>query len=72
MRQREKAKKVADLPNGDFMARLVQSIQETVKMLGVEIDELEVRRPDREQGTSETDILIHSLSRTNRVTDHTS
>jgi hypothetical protein len=44
MRQREKTKKVADLPNGEIIERLVQSVQETVKVLGEEIDELEVRQ----------------------------
>lgn len=43
MRQREKTKKVADLPNGEVIDRLVQSVQDTVKVLGEEIDELEVR-----------------------------
>jgi hypothetical protein len=43
MRQREKTKKVADLPNGEVIDRLVQSVQDTVKGLGEEIDELEVR-----------------------------
>lgn len=43
MRQREKTKKVADLPNGEVIDRLVQSVQDIVKVLGEEIDELEVR-----------------------------
>jgi hypothetical protein len=43
MRQREKTKKVADLPNGEVVDRLVQSVQDVVKVLGEEIDELEVR-----------------------------
>jgi dephospho-CoA kinase len=43
MRQREKTKKVADLPNGKVIDRLVQSVQDVVKVLGEEIDELEVR-----------------------------
>lgn len=44
MRQREKTKKVADLPNGDEVGRLIGSMRGTVKALGDEIDELEVSR----------------------------
>jgi len=41
-RQKDKSKKVADLPNGDVIGDLIHSMRDTVKSLGDEIDELEV------------------------------